>query len=217
MLPSASMMKPLPAPRCGGSDRGLSGPSSGSGGSIIVRPRRRDRSRPRAVASMFTTAGLMRSTTSEKLTRPLRAGVACEMARPLAALTGAPADTAERATPPAKIAPTRNATTAVNTTVTMVKRLDIFALAAGPHPRRELTLTPRRGFAVRGAGWPQALLLGRPLGLPSHYKVAKLVFGQDVDAELLGLLQLAPGLGASDEVVGFFTHRPRDLRAEALQ
>src|SRR3989454_4466744 len=34
---------------------------------------------------------------------------------------------------------------------------NFFALAAGPHPRRELTLTPRRGFPVRGEVWPQAL------------------------------------------------------------
>src|SRR5262245_47088026 len=30
----------------------------------------------------------------------------------------------------------------------------------GAHPRRVLTLTPRRGFAVRGEVWPQALLHG---------------------------------------------------------
>jgi hypothetical protein len=32
-----------------------------------------------------------------------------------------------------------------------------FPLAAGPHPRRVLTVTPRAGFSVRGAVWPQAL------------------------------------------------------------
>jgi hypothetical protein len=34
-----------------------------------------------------------------------------------------------------------------------------FPLAAGPHPRRDLSLTHRRGFPVRGHVWPQALLL----------------------------------------------------------
>src|SRR5262245_41130038 len=34
----------------------------------------------------------------------------------------------------------------------------LFSLAAGPHPPRVLTLTPRRGFTVRGEVWPQALL-----------------------------------------------------------
>ena len=33
-----------------------------------------------------------------------------------------------------------------------------FPMAAGPHPRRELTLTPRLGFTVLGSVWPQALL-----------------------------------------------------------
>src|SRR4051812_33459534 len=127
MLPSPSMMKPLPAPRCGGAAGGPSGASRGSGGSIAGRPRRRPRSRPRAVASMFTTAGLIRSTMSAKLTRPFSEALACASVRPgtAALLAGAPADTAERATPPATIAPTRNATNAVSTTVTMVKRLDI--------------------------------------------------------------------------------------------
>src|SRR5439155_25507539 len=41
------------------------------------------------------------------------------------ALAGAPAETAERATPPATIAPIRKATTAVSATVTSVKRRDI--------------------------------------------------------------------------------------------
>jgi hypothetical protein len=49
-------------------------------------------------------------------------------------------------------------------------------MAAGPHPRRDLSLTPRRGFPVRGAArhpsaaaavgapvWPQALAIGQPL------------------------------------------------------
>src|SRR4051812_46376392 len=31
-----------------------------------------------------------------------------------------------------------------------------FPLAAGPHPRRVLSLIPRLGFTVLGSGWPQA-------------------------------------------------------------
>jgi hypothetical protein len=38
---------------------------------------------------------------------------------------GVPADTADRTTPPARMAPTRNATTAVSASVTTVKRRDI--------------------------------------------------------------------------------------------
>ena len=35
---------------------------------------------------------------------------------------------------------------------------DISPLAAGPHPRRELTLMPRLGLQVLSSAWPQALL-----------------------------------------------------------
>jgi hypothetical protein len=55
----------------------------------------------------------------------LRAGGVRDTDRPLAALVGAPADTDDRATPPAKIAPTRKATVAVRMSVTTVKRLDM--------------------------------------------------------------------------------------------
>jgi len=46
-------------------------------------------------------------------------------------------------------------------------------MAAGPHPRRVLTLTPRLGFTVLGSVWPQALpsqtgLLRRQPTRPSH-------------------------------------------------
>src|SRR5262245_37496488 len=34
---------------------------------------------------------------------------------------------------------------------------NFFPLAAGPHPRRALTLMPRLGFSVLGSAWPQAL------------------------------------------------------------
>ena len=53
---------------------------------------------------MFTTAGFSRSTTSAKLTSDAIAGVLLLRAgvtRPEAGLPGAPADTAERAKPPA--------------------------------------------------------------------------------------------------------------------
>src|SRR5262245_40369596 len=36
----------------------------------------------------------------------------------------------------------------------------LFSLAPGPHPRRELTQTRRRGFTVRVGVWPQALFTG---------------------------------------------------------
>src|SRR3954463_740536 len=133
MLPSASMMNPVPAPRRGDSrSRGVpksnggsnwSGESAGPGRA----PRRRRASRPLVVASMLTTAGLIRSTTSAKLTSDPSAGVllARDSSRPEAALAGAPAETWDRATPPATMMPTRNATSAVSTTVTMVKRRDI--------------------------------------------------------------------------------------------
>jgi hypothetical protein len=42
-----------------------------------------------------------------------------------AGLDAAPADTADRTTPPATMAPTRTATTAVSASVTTVKRRDI--------------------------------------------------------------------------------------------
>src|SRR5215475_7184911 len=35
-----------------------------------------------------------------------------------------------------------------------------FSLAAGPHPRRALSLMPRLGFTVLGSAWPQALFTG---------------------------------------------------------
>ena len=35
----------------------------------------------------------------------------------------------------------------------------IFPLGLGPHPQRELTLMPRRGFPGRSSAWPQALLI----------------------------------------------------------
>ena len=77
---------------------------------------------------MLTTAGFRRSTTSAKLTSEAIAGVpALRAGTNLAAedFAGAPAETADRTKPPATIAPTRKATTAVNVTVTMVKRRDI--------------------------------------------------------------------------------------------
>ena len=132
-----------------------------------VRLRRLRGSRPRVVASMFTTAGLMRSTTSAKLT----SGMATAGA---AAPSGA--DGRGRATgrrdgrldpPPAKIAPTRKATTAVSARVTNVKRRDIFLCILAPfhyksqerlliqrfHAQllRLLELAPRVGSRRRGS------------------------------------------------------------------
>src|SRR4029077_19998613 len=104
------------------------------------RPRRRRDSRPRVVASMLTTAGLMRSTTSAKLIGAATAGelpARGEAGGGPAVLAGAPAETADRAMPPATIAPTRKATTAVSATVTKVKRRDISAFH---YKRQELFL-----------------------------------------------------------------------------
>src|SRR4051812_5188439 len=130
MLPSPSMMNPLPAPRRGVSPRGLlkSGRSNRSGGSgSSERRRRRESPVPREVASMLTTAGFMRSTTSAKLMSVPPAGALA--ARIDAAGVGcrsrATAVTAARSKPPATIAPTRNATMAVRTMLTIVKRRDM--------------------------------------------------------------------------------------------
>src|SRR5258708_29131328 len=92
---------------------------------------------------MFTTAGFSRSTTSAKFTSdaipvptPLWAGGT----RPAAALAGAPAETADRATPPAMIAPTMKATPAVSVTVTSVKRPDISESIINTQERQKLGL-----------------------------------------------------------------------------
>src|SRR4051812_3503677 len=73
---------------------------------------------------MLTTAGLIRSTTSAKLTAGTTAAVfdARSGGRPEAAFAPPPADTSGRESPPARMAPTRRATTAVSTSVTNVKR-----------------------------------------------------------------------------------------------
>ncbi len=135
-------MKPVPAPRRVGSVRSLRSPrslsrlggvksnggskmSGGSGASVRLRRRA---PRPLLVASMLTTAGLMRSTTSAKLTdvpggRPA-AGWAPER-RPAFFRSG-PATTADRVMPPAKMVPTRKATAAVRVSVTKVERRDIY-------------------------------------------------------------------------------------------
>src|SRR3989441_11379490 len=133
MLPSASMMNPVPAPRRGASrsSRGVpkpKGPSKSSGGSgRPARERRRRVSLPLVVASMLTTAGLIRSTTSAKLTSDAAAtppdGRAAERRSTL--LAAVRAATEARGRPPVTMAPTRNATTAASTTVTRVKRRDI--------------------------------------------------------------------------------------------
>ena len=44
-----------------------------------------------------------------------------------------------------------------------------FSVAAGPHPRRGLTLIPRSGFAGPHSVWPQALLFAlRSIRIPSR-------------------------------------------------
>src|SRR5262245_47761370 len=47
--------------------------------------------------------------------------------------------------------------------------LTFFHWRRGPHPRRVLTLTPSRGFAVRGSVWPPAL--------PKGFRSASTLFG----------------------------------------
>src|SRR5205814_6486501 len=98
---------------------------------------------------MLTTAGLMRSTTSANLTRvagtlpaALRTDVA--VGPPLAVPRAAMDDWR---VPPATIAPTRNATTAVSATVTKVNRRDIIP---SPGPRRASVRAPpgRNGRAL---------------------------------------------------------------------
>ena len=124
------MMKPLPAPRRVGSrsprppkSNGSLNRSGGSGAS--ERPRRRRGSGAREVASIFTTAGLIRSTTSAKLTSGETAIVAGRVVGFGGAVLGALDTTAVRVAPPAKIAPTRKATTAVSINVTNVRRRDM--------------------------------------------------------------------------------------------
>ena len=140
MLPSASMMKPVPAPRRVGSARPLSsrslsrlrggrsnGESNVSGGGASVRLRRRRESRALVEASMLTTAGLMRSTTSAKLTVPAGSAAFATAAGALPAFfTSGPATISDRLMPPATMVPTRNATAAVSVRVTIVKRRDIY-------------------------------------------------------------------------------------------
>ena len=116
MLPSASMMKPLPAPRRGTRRPRREPPAdrrrdpAGRHG-VGARPRRPAlRRAPATVASMFTTAGLIRSTTSAKLT----SDPAALAGAPPAALAapddfGAAASIDERCTPPATMIPTRKA------------------------------------------------------------------------------------------------------------
>ena len=144
MLPSASMMKPLPAPR------------RGRVAIVVARRRevrqaveqiRRTRRPPRRLRP--SRAARRRIDVDDRRVDPLDdVGEVDERRhrRPAAVRAGAddpadtcrawleralspapPAATADRATPPATIAPTRNATTAVRATVTSVKRRDISA------------------------------------------------------------------------------------------
>src|SRR3989442_6675474 len=135
-----------------------------------VRPRRPRVSRPRVVASMFTTAGLIRSTTSAKLMSVVAPAPATVRAGRAGAPFTVPVMTVAGVSPPAKIAPTRNATTAVKAKVTKVKRRDIV-----------------------GAGST------RP-GLLLHYKSPKRLLIQRFDAELARFLEFAPRIAAGDQV-----------------
>src|SRR6266850_2099771 len=193
MLPSGSMMNPLPAPRRGASrSRGVpksNGPSNGSGesGRAGRAPRRR-RLCPRVVVSMLTTAGFRRSTTSAKLTSEAIAGAAAVRAASLSRTAFArpsgntcprePAEMADRDTPPATIAPTRKATMAVSATVTSVKRRDISDFH---YMRPELLLVP--GF----------------------------------QAQLARFLELAPGFTPIYDDAGFLADRPGHFRAQSLE
>ena len=132
---------------------------------------------------MLTTAGLMRSTTSAKLTSDVDAPAAGLRPTRPDPIEAPPAATEERETPPAKIAPTRKATRAVNPTVTSVKRRDIIHA------------------------------LGGSLALHIDYKPAKRVLIEDFDAELLRLFELAPCIRSGDDVRGFAAHRFGDLGA----
>jgi hypothetical protein len=87
---------------------------------------------------MLTTAGLMRSTMSAKLIAGVDSGFEMAGRVGIAALTGAPAVTAGCEPPPAKIAPTRNATTAVSPTVTYVNRFIAAAVPRGFSPELPL-------------------------------------------------------------------------------
>ena len=135
ILPSASTMKPLPEPRRGAS-RERSNISGASGSPRRLR-RRESAAGPALVASMFTTAAFTRSTTSAKFTNgapavrgaPIDEPTALTAARRGALMVGC-APRLGRRNPPATIAPTRNATTAVRATVTNVNRLDISAGAS---------------------------------------------------------------------------------------
>src|SRR5512135_1381594 len=110
---------------------------------------------------MFTTAGLMRWTTSAKLAtvdpKPPPIGRAAARVAPSFA---APAAIDDRLTPPATIAPTRNATTAVSASVTTVNR-------------RDMGVTPAPGG-----------------GLRIDYKLAEGLFIERFDAERARFLQL---------------------------
>src|SRR5205814_3305951 len=80
-----------------------------------------------AVASMFTTAELIRATTSANVgTRAAGGGAVVRETVWRSGVVVGPARTLDLATPPAAIAPTRNATTAVRAMVTTVTRRDIY-------------------------------------------------------------------------------------------
>jgi hypothetical protein len=68
-------------------------------------------------------------------------------------------------------------------------------LAAGPHPRRELTLMPRLGSHVLASAWPQALLEKNVAGMQEG-----------------PLLELRMVCAPNQESIGALTRARRDVR-----
>jgi hypothetical protein len=173
-------MKPLPDPRRCSSALGRGSPSDGP--SV---PRRENRSASRelsafAVASIFTTATLIRAATSAKLTtlgpdanaERLAAGVGTDAAGAVA-ITGAGENSL------ASIRPSRNATDIDRAIVTRAKRFDIFEVSGRPEPNSALSVYYR----------PELLLREHP------------------DTQLAGFVQFAAGISTGDEVTRLSAHR----------
>src|SRR5947207_10488466 len=114
---------------------------------------------------MFTTAPLMRSATSAKLTTVGSAATAPARVTSVARanVRGAVATMGDGMNSPAMMRPTRNATAAQRATVTTVKRFDVASV---------------------------------------HYKCPELIFGQRLNPERPGFLELGARILANDEVRG---------------
>src|SRR5262245_28079495 len=136
-------MNPLPAPCRGPSGSRSVGSSPRVGYRVGVLTDDRD------AASMFTTAGLMRSATSAKFTTPDREAGLGRSDGPNDSRAVAVETTGVLGTPPpARMTPTRNATVEESASVMNVKRLDIVH-------------TP--GIATRSARQTPLLSPGTPL------------------------------------------------------